>query len=144
MTRSGSLDRIDALLSGITDPKFTAVIRAEPLAISGTPVLAYWMQSRANDWRTLNNIGSITTVLIRGYFRLVESTNVRESVEADLWDAAFQIDTVLRSDANLADNCTDSNVGSATFSTEPVGNGLYRAVSVPFEIMIYEDVSITP
>ena len=144
MTRSGSLDRIDALLSGITDPKFTAVIRAEPLAISGTPVLAYWMQSRSNDWRTLNNIGSITTVLIRGYFRLVESTNVRESVEADLWDAAYQIDTVLRSDANLADNCTDSNVGSATFSTEPVGNALYRAVSVPFEIMIYEDVSITP
>ena len=74
----------------------------------------------------------------------MESTNVRESVEADLWDAAYQIDTVLRSDANLADNCTDSNVGSATFSTEPVGNGLYRAVSVPFEIMIYEDVSITP
>jgi hypothetical protein len=144
MTRSGSLDRIDVLLSGITDPKFTAVIRAEPLAISGTPVLAYWMQSRANDWRTLNNIGSITTVLIRGYFRLVESTNVRESVEADLWDAAYQIDTVLRSDANLADNCTDSNVGSATFSTEPVGSALYRAVSVPFEIMIYEDVSITP
>ena len=144
MTRSGSLDRIDALLSGITDPKFTAVIRAEPLAISGTPVLAYWMQSRSNDWRTLNNIGSITTVLIRGYFRLIESTNVRESVEADLWDAAYQIDTVLRSDANLADNCTDSNVGSATFSTEPVGNALYRAVSVPFEIMIYEDVSITP
>jgi hypothetical protein len=39
------LDRIDVLLSTITDPAFTAVIRAEPLALSGTPVLAYCTDS---------------------------------------------------------------------------------------------------
>ena len=42
MSRSGALDRIDALLGTVTDPQFTAVIRGEPLSISGTPVVAFW------------------------------------------------------------------------------------------------------
>ena len=143
MTRAGALDRIDTLLSGITDPPFTAVIRAEPLALSGTTVLAYWMLSRASDFRSLSNIGSNTQVMVRAYFRLQESADVRESVELALWDAAVQIDTQLRSDANLNDNVTDSNVGSAVFGMAQVGNALYRTVSVPFEMMIYEEVPIT-
>ena len=142
MTRAGALDRIDTLLSGITDPPFTAVIRAEPLALSGTPVLAYWMLSRASDFRSLSNIGSNTQVMVRAYFRLQESADVRESVELALWDAAVQIDTQLRSDANLNDNVTDSNVGSAVFGMAQVGNALYRTVRVPFEMMIYEEVPI--
>jgi len=143
VTRAGALDRIDVLLSAISDPPFTAVIRAEPFALSGTPVLSYWMLSRSSDFRSLSNIGSNTQIMIRAYFRMQESADVRESVELDLWDAAVQIDTKLRSDANLDDNVTDSNVGSAVFGTVQVGNAWYRTVSVPFEIMIYEEVPIT-
>ena len=143
MTRAGALDRIDVLLSAITDPPFTAVVRTEPMAISGTPVLAFWLQSRSNDWRTLTNIGSTTTVMIRAYFRLQNAIDVRETVEADLWDAIVQIETQLRSDANLADNVTDSNLGLATFATQQIGDGLFRTVSVPFDIQIYEETTIS-
>lgn len=143
MTRAGALDRIDVLLSAITDPPFTAVVRTEPMAISGTPVLAFWLQSRSNDWRTLTNIGSTTTVMIRAYFRLQNAIDVRETVEADLWDAIVQIETQLRSDANLADNVTDSNLGSATFATQQIGDGLFRTASVPFDIQIYEETTIS-
>ena len=112
MSRSGALDRIDVLLSTISDPAFVAVIRAEPLALSGTPVLAYWVQSRTNGWQTLTNIGSTTTIMVRAYFRLQASADVRESIELELWDSMVEVDTKLRSDANLDGNCTDSTVGA--------------------------------
>ena len=144
MSRSGALDRIDVLLSNITDPVFTAVIRAEPLALSGTPVLAYWVQSRTNGWQTLSDIGSTTTIMVRAYFRLQASADVRESIELELWDAMVEVDTKLRSDANLAGNCTDSTVGSATVATLDMGGAFYRTATIPFQIQIYEEVTITP
>ena len=144
MSRSGALDRIDVLLSTITDPAFVAVIRAEPLALSGTPVLAYWVQARTNGWQTLTNIGSTTTIMIRAYFRLQASADVRESIELELWDSMVEVDTKLRSDANLDGNCTDSTVGSATVSTLEVSGSLYRTATIPFSIQIYEEVTITP
>jgi hypothetical protein len=138
------LDRIDVLLSTITDPAFTAVIRAEPLALSGTPVLAYWVQGRTNGWQTLSDIGSTTTIMVRAYFRLQASADVRESIELELWDSMTEVDTVLRGDANLDGNCTDSTVGSATVSTIDMGGALYRTATIPFEIQIYEEITITP
>ena len=112
MSRSGALDRIDVLLSTISDPAFTAVIRAEPLALSGTPVLAYWVQARTNGWQTLGDIGSTTTIMVRAYFRMQPSTDVRETIEAQVWEAMVEIETKLRSDANLDGNVTDSTVGA--------------------------------
>ena len=144
MSRSGALDRIDVLLSTITDPAFVAVIRAEPLALSGTPILAYWVQARTNGWQTLSDIGSTTTIMIRAYFRLQASADVRESIELELWDAMVEVDTKLRSDANLDGNCTDSTVGSATVSTLEVSGSLYRTATLPFAIQIYEEITITP
>jgi hypothetical protein len=144
MSRSGALDRIDVLLSTITDPAFTAVIRAEPLALSGTPVLAYWVQGRTDGWQTLSDIGSTTTIMVRAYFRLQVSANVRESIELELWDTMVEVDSKLRSDANLDGNCTDSTVGSATVSTLDMGGALYRVVTIQFDIQIYEEVTIAP
>jgi hypothetical protein len=138
------LDRIDVLLTTITDPAFTAVIRAEPLALSGTPVLAYWVQGRTNGWQTLSDIGSTTTIMVRAYFRLQASADVRESIELELWDSMVEVDTVLRGDANLDGNCTDSTVGSATVATLDMGGALYRTATIPFDIQIYEEITITP
>ena len=44
MSRSGAMDRIDALLGGISDPAFVGVLRGEPLAISGTQCLRFGFQ----------------------------------------------------------------------------------------------------
>ena len=144
MSRSGALDRIDVLLSTITDPAFVAVIRAEPLALSGTPVLAYWVQGRTNGWQTLSGIGSTTTIMVRAYFRLQASADVRESIELELWDSMVEVDTKLRSDANLDGNCTDSTVGSASVATMDISGSFYRTATIPFDIQIYEEVTITP
>jgi len=144
LSRSGALDRIDVLLSTITDPVFTAVIRAEPLALSGTPVLAYWVQARTNGWQTLSDIGSTTTIMVRAYFRLQASADVRESIELELWDSMVEVETVLRGDANLDGNCTDSTVGSATVATLDMGGALYRTATIPFDIQLYGEITITP
>ena len=101
MSRSGALAQIDTLLAAISDPAFVAVYRGEPLAISGTPVLAFWVTGRRNDFETLGDIGSRTTVMVRAYFRMQDSPDVRESIELAVWDAMVQIDTQLRSDADL-------------------------------------------
>jgi len=144
VSRSGALDRIDVLLSAITDPAFTAVIRAEPLALSGTPVLAYWVHGRSNGWQTLGDIGSMTTIMVRAYFRVQASADVRESIELELWDAMVEVDTKLRSDANLDGNCTDSTVGAAIVTTMDIGGSYYRTATIPFQIEIYGDVTISP
>ena len=144
MSRSGALGQIDTLLAAISDPAFTAVYRGEPLAISGTPVLAFWVTGRRNDFETLGDIGSRTTVMVRAYFRMQDSPDVRESIELAVWDAMVQIDTQLRSDAELGGNVTDSSLGPATVGYTNMSGGVYRTVSVPFEMEIYGEVTITP
>jgi len=144
MTRAGALDRIDVLLSTITDPAFVAVVRAEPLALAGTPILAFWVQSRTPGWQTLSDIGSTTTIMVRAYFRMQPSTDVRETIEAQVWDAMVEIETKLRSDANLDGNVTDSVVGSAQVQYLTIEASVYRVVTVPFDVQIYEEITITP
>ena len=144
MTRAGALDRIDVLLSTITDPAFVAVVRAEPLALAGTPILAFWVQSRIPGWQTLSDIGSTTTIMVRAYFRMQPSTDVRETIEAQVWDAMVEIETKLRSDANLDGNVTDSVVGSAQVQYLTIEASVYRVVTVPFDVQIYEEITITP
>ena len=144
MSRSGALDRIDVLLSAITDPAFVAVYRGEPLAIAGTPVLAFWMTGRTSAFETLGDVGSRTSVMVRAYLRMQDSPDVRESIELAVWDAMVQVDTQLRSDADLAGNVTDSNLGPATVGYTNMGGAVFRTVSMPFEMELYGEITITP
>ena len=144
MSRSGAIAQIDTLLSTISDPAFVAVYRGEPLAIAGSPVLAYWMTGRTNDFETLGDIGSRVTVMVRAYFRMQDSPDVRESIELAVWDAMYQIDVKLRSDADLGGNVTDSSVGAATIGYTTMSGGVFRTVSVPFEMELMGEVTITP
>jgi len=144
VSRSGALDRIDALLSEITDPPFVGVIRAEPLALAGTPVVCFWVNGRVDNHQTLGDIGSTTTIMVRAYWRLQSSRAVQEAIELDIWDAAVNIDSKLRSDANLDGNVTDSSVGASSVQIEQVGDAFYRSLTVPFEMHIYGEITITP
>ena len=144
MSRSGALSQIDTLLSTISDPAFVAVYRGEPLAIAGSPVLAYWLTGRIAAFETLGDIGSRVWGMVRAYFRMQDSPDVRESSEEAVWDAMYQIDAKLRADANLGGNVTDSNVGPATIGYVNMGGGVFRTVSVPFEMELMGEVTITP
>ena len=134
MSRSGAIAQIDTLLSTISDPAFVAVYRGEPLAIAGSPVMADGMTGRTNAFETLGDIGSRVAVMVRAYFRMQDSPDVRESIELAVWDAMYQIDAKLRSDADLGGNVSDSNVGAATIGYTTMSGGVFRTVSVPFEM----------
>ena len=144
MSRSGAIARIDTLLSTITDPAFVAVYRGEPMAVSGTPLLAYWIEGRENTAVTLSNAGSTTRFSIRAYFRVQTSTDVRETIELELWDTMYEIDSVLRGDSNLNGECSDTRLGSADCGYVTVGGSVFRTVTVPYEVDILEDVTIAP
>ena len=73
-----------------------------------------------------------------------DSQDVRESIEEEVWDTMVQVDTKLRSDANLGGNVTDSSVGAATVGYINMSGGVFRAVSIPFEMEILGEVTITP
>ena len=82
--------------------------------------------------------------MVRAYFRMQPSTDVRETIEAQVWDAMVEIETKLRSDANLDGNVTDSVVGSAQVQYLTIDAAVYRVVTVPFDVQIYEEITITP
>jgi len=138
------LAQIDTLLAAISDPAFVAVYRGEPLAIAGSPVLAFWLTGRVSAFETLGDIGSRTTVMVRAYFRMQDSPDVRESIEEEVWDAMYQIDSQLRGDADLGGNVTDSSVGAATVGYQNISGGVFRTVSVPYEMELMGEVTITP
>ena len=144
MSRSGAIARIDTLLSTISDPAFTSVLRGEPLAISGSPLLAFWITGRVSDYETLGDIGSRTSIIIRAYFRMQDSQDVRETLEEEVWDTMVQVDTKLKSDADLGGNVTDSSVGASTVGYINMGGSVFRAVSIPFEMQILGEITITP
>ena len=144
MSRSGALDRIDALLSTVSSPAFTAVLRGEPLSISGTPTVAFWMTARRVAFLTLSDVSSDTDFLIRAYFRMQAASSVRETIELDLWNTAVNIDTALRGDSNLSGNVEDMEIGDITTAYTDMGGVAYRTLDVPLTLKIYGDVTITP
>ena len=144
MSRSGAIDRIDALLATVSDPAFVSVVRGEPLALAGTPVLAFWVTSRVNTAITLTNSGSTTTFTIRAFFRMQSSQDVRESLELDVWDAIVNINSALSGDANLAGHCSDSRLGNATTGYIDLGGIAFKSLTIPFEVDILEETTITP
>ena len=144
MSRSGAIAQIDTLLSTISSPAFVTVMRGEPLAIAGTPLLAYWIEERTSKAVTLTNAGSTTTFSIRAYFRVQTSTDIRETVELKLWDTMYEIDAALMGDANLGGNVSDSRMGDASAGYITMGGNIFRTITVPYEVDIMEDVTITP
>ena len=144
MSRSGVLTTIDSLIDGVTSPDFAAVYRGEPLSIPTTPVAAFWLEEHNELFTTLGDASTVATFMIRCYWRMVESPDVRETIEAEVWDAIVNIKTALRGDANLSGNCTDSNPTEASIDFEEIGGNVYRTVSIGFDVEIYGEMSITP
>ena len=144
MSRSGALDRIDALLGTVSSPSFTAVLRGEPLAISGTPMVAFWMVRRSVSFLTLADESSETEFMIRSYFRMQASADVRETLELDIWNTAVNIDSALRGDSDLAGNVQDIEIGDMITAYTDMGGVAYKTLDVPLTVQIYGDVTITP
>ena len=144
MSRSGVLSTIDSLIGGVSSPTFAAVYQGEPLSIPTTPVAAFWLEDHSELFTTLGDASTVATFTIRCYWRMVESPDVRETIEAEVWDAIVNIKTALRGDANLSGNCTDSNPTEASIEFEEIGGNVYRTITIGFEVEIYGEMSIVP
>jgi hypothetical protein len=143
LSRSGVLDRIDALLGTVSDPEFVSVVRGEPLSISGTPSVAFWVTARTVQELTLADASSNTEITIRAYFRMQQSQDVRESLELNIWDAIVNIDTALRSDSDLAGNASDIEIGDANTGYTEIGGVAYRTIDIPVSILLLGEVPIS-
>jgi len=144
MTRAGVLSTIDSLISGVSSPTFTAVYQGEPLSIPTTPVAAFWLEAHDELFTTLGDSSTTAMFTIQCYWRMQTSPDVRETIEAEVWDAIVNIKTALRGDSNLSGNCTDSSPLDAEVSYEEIGGNVYRIATIPFEVEIYGEMSITP
>ena len=56
----------------------------------------------------------------------------------------YEIDSALMADANLSDNVSDSRLGDATAGYLTMGGNTFRTLTVPYEVDILEDVTISP
>ena len=136
--------RIDALLSGISDPVFTAVYQGEPLAISSTPVLAFWLTGQEVTAGTMTSQGTTTRLTVRAYFRMQVSPDIRESMEEDVWDAMTNIHSALVADIELNGHASDLRIGIAEAGFIEIGGNAFRTVSVPIEVDILEVITVAP
>ena len=144
MSRSGVIDRIDALLASVSSPTFGEVLRGEPMMLSQTPSVAFWLSSREVDFLTLADSSSLTEFTIRAYWRLQVSRDIREDVELEVWNAIVNIDTALRGDSDLSGNADNIVIGTASTGYTDMGGVAYRTLEIPLSVQIMGEVTITP
>ena len=144
MSRSGVISTIDSLLSGVSSPTFAAVYQGEPLSIPTTPIAAFWIEAHDELFTTLGDSSTTALFTIQCYWRMQTTPDVRETIEAEVWDAIVNIKIALRGDSNLSGNCTDSSPGNTEVSYEEIGGNVYRIATIPFEVEIYGEAVITP
>ena len=96
------------------------------------------------DFTTLGDSSTIAEFTIRCYWRMQASPDMRESIEAEMWDAIVGIKTALRADSNLSGNATDSRPGDASAGYIEIGGLVFRQVSIPFSVNIYGESPIVP
>jgi len=144
VSRAGVITAIDTALSSVTNPTFTMVYIGEPLSVPTTPMAAFWLSQHSEDFTTLGDSSTVAEFTIRCYWRVQSSPNVRETIEAEMWDAVVGIKTALRADSALNGNAADSRPGDATFGYIEIGGNVFRVVTIPFDVNIYAESTITP
>ena len=144
MSRAGVLNTIDSLLSSVSNPTFTAVLRGEPLLVPSTPIVSFWLAQNEEDFTTLGDASTTAEFTIRCYWRMPSAQDVRESLELEVWDAIASIKSALRGDSNLSGNCTDSRPGFASTGYLDLSGITFKIMSMPFFVDIYGSETITP
>ena len=142
MSRSGAIAAIETALGTVTTPTFVATYIGEPLSVPVSPMVAFWLTSHAEDFTTLGDSSTIAEFTIRCYWRMQTSPDMRESVEAEMWDAIVGIKTALRADSNLTGNATDSRPGDASTGYIEIGGLVFRQATIPFMVNIYGESPI--
>jgi hypothetical protein len=144
VSRAGVITAIESALGTVTNPAFTMTYIGEPLSVPTTPMAAFWLSQHREDFTTLGDSSTVAEFTIRAYWRMQASPNMRETIEAEMWDAVVGIKTALRADSALGGNATDSRPGDASFGYIEIGGAVFRIATIPFEVNIYGESPITP
>lgn len=144
MSRAGVITAIDEAINSVQTPTFPMVYIGEPLSVPTTPMAAFWLSQHSEDFTTLGDSSTVAEFTIRCYWRMQTSADVRETIEAEMWDAVVGIKTALRADSALGGNAADSRPGDATFGYIEIGGNVFRIVTIPFEVHIYAESVIEP
>lgn len=144
MTRAGVITSIQDAIGNVSTPVFAAVYVGEPLSIPTVPCAAFWLTNHREDFETLGDSSTTAEFVIRLYWRMQTSANVRETVEAEMWDAVVAVKTELRGDSNLGGNATDSKPGDASFGYLEISGNVYRTATIPLNVYMYGESDIDP
>ncbi len=144
MSRSGAITAIEDALATVTTPTFVASYIGEPLSVPATPMVAFWVSGQREDFSTLGDSSTVADFTVRCYWRMQSSPDMRESIEAEIWDAIVGIKTALRADSSLGGNAADSRPGNATTGYIEIGGLVFRQITIPFEVNIYGESTIVP
>lgn len=144
MSRLGVIAAIQSAIQDITEATITMVYVGEPLSVPTTPMAAFWLSQHREDFTTLGDSSTVADFTIRCYWRMQASPDVRETIEAEMWDVVVGIKTALRADSSLGGNAADSRPGDASFGYLEIGGNVYRIATIPLEVNIYSESVIEP
>lgn len=144
MSTSGVLSTIQTHLEGVSNPTAQAVVRGEPVMINASPTFSFWLQSHSQDFETLGDRSTRLTVTIRCYWRLEQAQQVKEALELEIYNAIVSIKSALSADALLGGNCQYSICGTADTGYLEQSGVTFKIVTMPFEIDVYGEETITP
>lgn len=145
MTRQGALDRIEALLAGVTTPRAVVVMMAEPLSIPVSPLYACWYAGETEEgFSTFGDYNPTEELVIGAYWKVEASNQTRESLEAEIWGASRAIQAAIRGDSNLSTHVTEARFGYARVGWTKIGEVSYRSLRIPLYLRMYEQDTITP
>lgn len=149
--RPAVIAAIDAVLKAITDPKPQVVYSGEPANLPNNVVFAYWYNGDTPyskggaEGKTLGNAMVDEWFTIRAYFPYIDSPQLRNSVEADIWSAVRNIKAGFRGGSTLGGLVTDLDLSDAVIEWIVLGGGGRRRIAtMSLQIHDLEAETIAP
>ena len=137
---SAAITRIDTVLKAVSSPNFQAVYAGEPVTLPASGAqCAFWYvgDSPYAGGKTLGNVMISEQFVIRAYFTFKDAPQLRQSIEALLWDACRNIKAGLYGDADLNSLVTDLDVGDASVEWMTLNSGGVKRI-VTMTLMLHD------
>lgn len=132
MDKNKAVNRIHELLRSISKPRFDEYVVGQPRSVSAERVVAFWYlgdEPPPEGPATLGNAMVYEVFMVRGYWKVSDAPQLRESREGELWDFVRNSKAAFRGDSTLNGNVTDLDVGEASTGIETFANGNTRRVA---------------
>lgn len=139
MSFSGALDAILAHLEGLAAPRFEYVEATNPISVPpGDRAAFVYYRGDIGLFDTLADSSIAERLMITCLWRPGSSVQVSKAIEVEMQRANRAIQRALKGDSQLGGNATDLKLGDTEAGYLVIGNISLRALSIPFDVWIYE------